>query len=75
MFRVSRVRVWVRVSVSFRLDVLGLCDILKCVCVCMSCAAYVTCVPGASMDVGSDQTCVSEATAIKETSLSATYCR
>jgi len=30
--RVTKVRVRVRVSVSFRLDVLGLYDLLKCVC-------------------------------------------
>ena len=29
------VRVRVRVSVSFRVDVLGLYDLLKCVCVCL----------------------------------------
>jgi len=39
LFRISRVRVTVgvraRVSVSFRLDVLCLYDLFKCVCVCV----------------------------------------
>lgn len=54
---------------------MGMAEAANYLCTADAREAYVTCVPGASMDVGSDQTCVSEATAIKETSLSATYCR
>lgn len=56
-------------------NAIGMAEAINYVCTADARKAYVACVPAASWDTAEEQKCQSEAIAIKETSLPATYCR